>query len=127
MNAGGMLSLTCFATRVHNISGDVSIRWVGPDGIAITSGGSLQLESSQVSGNVNYLTLQFSPLYTSHGGVYTCESTFDSDSIRYTISTIEEVVVTGKHNQNMNETKNLTCLLSPLLICSTSPRDHHCC
>jgi len=96
MNAGEILSLTCFATRVHNISGDVSIRWVGPDGIAISSGGFVQLEPPQLSGNVRSLTIQFSPLYTSHGGVYTCESTFDSDSIMYTISTLEEVVVNGK-------------------------------
>ena len=94
-DVGEMISLTCFITRVHNISGDINILWTGPDGNLVDNINSVLLGTLQESGSVTSLSLQFSPLHTSHGGLYTCEATFTSQNIMYTVSALHEVIITG--------------------------------
>ncbi len=67
--------------------GTPTLQWTGPGGLA--GGGS---EGTQMNAGTTFtLTLTFSPLFTSHGGVYTCQSTVGSGAVNKTAMTTVSV------------------------------------
>ena len=77
------------------------IGWLSPEGETLTSAGGLTVGRQQVAGNPSRLTtymVQFSPLLTSHGGMYTCQATISSPygTIQQTEMTTQNVSVQSK-------------------------------
>ena len=62
--------LTC---TVEVGEGSPTVQWLDSDGV-VTTGGDITVGASDTSGTTTTLTLIFDPLYTSHGGEYTCQS-----------------------------------------------------
>ena len=58
--AGEMLTLTCRVTVVEGLTVQPDVEWVDSVSIVI------------INGSESTLDLEFSPLHTSHGGMYTC-------------------------------------------------------
>ncbi len=82
--AGQSYTLTC---EVDVGEGTPTLQWTGP---AVTTGEATNGTQMQ-SGTIFTLTLTFSPLNTSHGGVYTCQSTVGSDAVERTAMTTVNV------------------------------------
>ncbi len=85
-NAGEMLTLMCFVTRIANDIGNVLLQWLGPGGNQVASMGAVVVGSPLTSGAVTSLSLQFTTLFTSHGGEYTCQGVFSTHKLHYSIS-----------------------------------------
>ena len=94
-SAGETFSLTCSVTRGENASGDISLRWIGPDEIQVVSTNSIQVGPAVTSDAVTTLSLQFTTLLTSHGGQYVCEADLVSQDSTFTISALQDVIVRG--------------------------------
>ena len=69
---GENLTLTCYAMTAENVSGDINLQWIGPDGEQVISTESVAIGVPVRSGLVTSLILQFTDLRTSNGGQYTC-------------------------------------------------------
>ena len=93
--AGQSLVLTCSVTKVENITGNVDIQWIGPDGSEVTTGGSVTVGAPTTSGADTRLSLQFATLYTSDSGQYTCRGDLVSSNSTYTVLTMQDVIVQG--------------------------------
>ena len=79
--AGESFSLTCTVTLAvgDSLIGDPVVQWIGPDG------GSINSDTRHLMTNdstVTYVsTLEFTPVQTSHGGLYTCQATSTSGRV----------------------------------------------
>ena len=78
--AGQAINLTCTVTRGQNLSGTPDVQWLGPSGNVFLSGsnGIVVDDTAMVSNSTFVRTLQFTPVRTSHGGLYTCQAMADS-------------------------------------------------
>ena len=94
--AGEIFNLTCFITRAENITGNIVLQWIGPNGNQVVSNGSVIVGSPLTSQATTSLSLQFTPLFTSHGGEYRCLADLVSQDIMYTVSALQDVIVHGK-------------------------------
>ena len=87
--AGEALTLTCTVTEEEDITGIPAVTWLDPAGQTITSGGDLTVVH-QLAGLTTTLTLQFSPLRSSHSGLYTCRAELNEipyvETANYTLS-----------------------------------------
>ena len=93
--AGEALNLTCSVTRAENVTGDVRVQWIGPDGNQVVSSDSVLVGIPETSGAVTTLTLEFTTLSTSHGGEYRCQADLVSQEVMFTISALQDVTVRG--------------------------------
>ena len=75
--SGGVLNLTCSV----NVSIPPVVQWIYPNNTVITNSIRwINVGPPVRAGNITNLTLTFSPLLTSHGGQYTCQSRVDEAS-----------------------------------------------
>lgn len=93
--AGEMFTLTCSATRVGNFTGNVTLQWITPDGSQAVSTGSVVVGTALTSGEMTSLSLQFTTLFTSHGGEYRCQGQLVSQNTTYTVLALQDVIVRG--------------------------------
>ena len=86
--AGQAVNLTCTVTRGRNMSGTPDVQWLGPSGNVLLSGsdGIVVDDTATVSNSTFVRTLQFTPVRTSHGGLYTCQAMADSVNRRKAIN-----------------------------------------
>ena len=87
--AGGKYSFTCTVTSDF----PPTIKWLDPDGNEV-DGSDISITTNQpeLDGNTTTLVLNFDPLKTSHGGIYTCASQV-SDSLTGCMCNISFVLV----------------------------------
>ena len=77
--AGEMLTLTCRVTVVEGLTVQPDVEWVDSGGNAVPSGvNDVTVGNVTISGT---LEMEFSPLHTSHGGMYTCIASINIQSI----------------------------------------------
>ncbi len=78
--AGHQYMLHCTVTLGEGPSNDPAVTWFNPSGEPLSSEGPITLASqpSSQGSRVTTYIIKFSPLYTSHGGVYTCMATVTS-------------------------------------------------
>ena len=69
--AGSPYNLTCTVMVVNGLVVVPQVMWL-KNGVNGDIGQSVSSSSGVVSTNTTTLTLQFNPLYTSHGGQYSC-------------------------------------------------------
>ena len=69
--AGSPYNLTCTVMVVNGLVVVPQVMWL-KNGVNGDIGQSVSSTSGVVSTNTTTLTLQFNPLYTSHGGQYSC-------------------------------------------------------
>ena len=93
--AGELYTLICFITRAMDVTGDVILQWIGPDGTQVVSTGPVRVGVPLTSGATTSISLRFTTLLTSHGGEYTCRGNLVSQEIMYTISALQDVIVQG--------------------------------
>ena len=99
--AGQTYTLLCRVVLPDGLTTEPEVTWLSADGDTLTSAGEITVGRQQVSGNPSRLTtymIQFSPLLTSHGGMYTCQATVSSPfgTIQQTVSSARNVSVQGK-------------------------------
>lgn len=92
---GEMLTLICSITRAQDISGSVTVQWIGPEGSPVVNSDSVQVGTPLMTGRTTSLSLQFTSLFTSHGGEYTCQADLASQNMMYTISALQDVIIRG--------------------------------
>lgn len=79
--AGRTFTLLCRVVLPDGLTTQPQIAWLSPQGNTLTSEGEVTVGNQVVAGNPSRLTtymVQFSPLLTSHGGMYTCLATLSS-------------------------------------------------
>ena len=79
--AGEMYTLLCRVIVQEGSVSEADIIWLNPDGEPLTSEGEITVAIQPAIGNPTRLTtyaLHFSPVYTSRGGIYTCQATVTS-------------------------------------------------
>ena len=95
---GENLTLICNAVRVdNNMTGDVDLWWIGPDGEQVMSTESVDVGVPTTSGTTTSLVLQFTNLHTSNGGQYMCQSDVISDAETQSVSVTFDVIVQGMY------------------------------
>ena len=96
--AGGTYTLNCTATIATGLPGNptVSLRWLGPSGAAVTSGGGITLGTQATQGTTTTRTLTFNPVTVAHAGGYTCQATLSTPDAPTGNST-SNVSVIGKY------------------------------
>jgi len=92
---GELFTLTCSVTQVENITGLATIQWMGPDGNPVVDKGPIIVGTAEKKERVVTSSLKFNPLFTSHGGEYTCQGSLVSQSDTYTILARQDVIVRG--------------------------------
>ena len=97
-----MYTLQCTITVTQGVVGDLEVAWLDQDSQILTSQGEITTSIHPVVGGSSRITtyiLQFSPLRTSHGGVYTCQATSISQhqTIRETATHTRFVHVQSKY------------------------------
>ena len=92
---GGNLTLTCYAMRAENVTGDINLHWIGPDGEQLVTTESVAVGVPTTSGITTSLILQFTDLHTSNGGQYTCLCELISDGETLSVSVTSDVIVQG--------------------------------
>ena len=93
--AGETFYLICLATRAENVTGDINLQWIGPDGSQVMSQGLVVVGVPTTSGSITSLTLEFATLYSSNGGQYSCQSNLTYDHEGYSVSVTSDVIVQG--------------------------------
>ena len=86
--AGEAYMLVCTATVEEYLQGIPSLRWRLPGNTNNTSIGT-----QSTNGTVSNTKLSFTPLRTSHGGVYVCEATINITGISPESQTANETVL----------------------------------
>ena len=81
--AGQSYSLLCTVTVQDGPISDPHIMWLDPNGCPLSSEGAITIATqSAVDGpsqaRLTTYSISFSPLYTSNGGLYTCQATVTS-------------------------------------------------
>lgn len=92
---GENLTLICNAVRAENLTGDIDLQWIGPDGDQVMSTESVAVGVPTTSGTMTSLILQFTTLHTSNGGQYTCQSDLRFDGETQSVSVTHDVIVQG--------------------------------
>ena len=96
--AGDILALVCTISVTEGFS-DLQqapdVQWRGPSGMLIVSGGSVTVGNPVTFGSTTNLTVWFSPLYTSHGGRYTCQGSLDLQGDTVYVSVIQDIFIQG--------------------------------
>ena len=93
--AGETFSMECYITRAKNVTSDIFLRWIGPDGRQVISQGLVVVGIPTTSGSITSLTLKFATLYSSNGGQYSCQSNLTYDDEGYSVSVTSDVIVQG--------------------------------
>ena len=112
---GEMLTLTCSITRTGNETGSVLLQWIGPDGSQMVSMGAVVVGSPITSGATTSLSLQFTTLFTSHGGEYACQGVLTTQDSVYTIAALQDVIVQGNCSFDACMSKFLTLVTEGLI------------
>ena len=92
---GGNLTLTCYAIRGDNVTGDVNLQWIRPDGEEVVTTEFMAVGVPTTSGTTMSLPLQFTDLHTSNGGQYTCLCELISNGETLSVSVTSDVIVHG--------------------------------
>ena len=103
--AGEPLTLTCSVTRVDNVTGNVVLQWIGPDGAPLTSNETVTVGVPTTSGATTTISIHFSTLYTSNAGQYTCQGELISSDVMYTVLALQDIIVQGRFNHKPVELK----------------------
>ena len=101
--AGETFSLMCLAEDVVN-SLDMPAELVWQQNGTLQSGNGLLVNNSVALESFSFRTIIFDDVRTSHGGVYYCESTFNSRalSMPYVTSINYTLIVAGKRYTNLS-------------------------
>jgi len=81
--AGQTINVTCTVNRGSNVLETPNVQWLGP-GVNLLlseSGGIMVDDTTMVNSSTFSRTLRFTPVRTSHGGLYTCQSMADSVTV----------------------------------------------
>ena len=73
--AGETYRLTCTVSLEQELRESPVIEWIGPDGRVVQNGAQVDVSLSSSSSTTMTMTLLFSPLHTSHRGIYWCRAT----------------------------------------------------
>lgn len=92
---GGNRTLTCYATRADNVTGNVNLQWIRPDGEEVMTTEFVAVGVPTTSGATTSLPLQFTDLHTSNGGQYTCLCELVSNGKTLSVSVTSDVIVHG--------------------------------
>ena len=85
--------------------------WHRLDNSVVTNTDDITIGGPLTVGQVSNLTLQFSPLLTSHGGQYSCVVSLDVAGGSQTVVVTEQVVVEGESICTIHVR---TCMLNPM-------------
>ena len=91
---GENLTLICYAVKAENVTGDIDLQWIGPDGEQVINTESVAMGVPITSGAMTSLILQFTTLHTSNRGQYTCQFDLISDETQ-SVSVTSDVIVQG--------------------------------
>ena len=99
-DAGTSFTLLCSITIPRGVTTEPQIVWLSPAGNPMSSEGDVTVGNQPIIGNPSRLTtyiIQFSPLMTSHAGIYTCLVTLTSPfgTIEATATRSDNVTVQG--------------------------------
>ena len=99
--AGKTFTLFCRVILPDGLTAEPQISWLSPQGRVLVSEGELIVGNQVVIGNPSRLTtymVQFSPVLTSHGGTYTCQTTVSSPygTIEQSVTRAQNVTVESK-------------------------------
>jgi len=98
--AGDILALVCSISVTEGFSDlqqALNMQWRGPSGMMMVSGGSVTIGNPVTSGSTTNLTVWFSPLYTSHGGQYSCHGSLDLQDDTVYVSVIQDIFIQGSY------------------------------
>ena len=101
--AGQAYTLTCTATVAENLVVEPTLEWLDTDR-NVVGGDDITVRSPITTGTNTTLTLAFNPLYTSHGGRYTCRARINIPviSLSNNSETSDVVVVQSKSFEDVN-------------------------
>ena len=100
--AGDSLNLTCSAMIIpNNLITDPILTWSGP---------GVYQNSIQLHSGVSTLSISFSPLRTSHGGVYVCDVSLSIPEAEVNVSATKLIAINVQSELlSFNITVDLTC------------------
>ena len=105
---GSIQNLTCNVTLAQNLRERPVIDWVWPDGTRIENGTVEDLSVFSYSPSIT-LTLFFSPLRTSHGGIYCCRANvMDSDAGLFISTNYSYILIVPSELMNASLAKYCT-------------------
>lgn len=96
--AGSAYYITCTVSKPAGLLANPNITWINPSGMEIAGHvNNTQIENKTVIS----VTAMFSPLLTSHSGLYTCRASFSSQALMVplNISSVATVSVQSKLNK----------------------------
>ena len=100
--AGQAYTLTCTVTVVENLVVGPTLEWLDTD-TNIVGGNDITVGPPITTNTNSTLTLTFNPLYTSHGGRYTCRASINISAISLSNSNETfDVVVQSKSFKDVN-------------------------
>ena len=88
--AGQQYRIVCTVLFPTGITSQVNVRWYGANGLISSGEGIVVGEAMMSSGNIT-VSLEFSPLRTSHGGQFSCRTSITSNAAPYTYTRSSEV------------------------------------
>ena len=101
--AGQLYTLLCTVTVQNGPISDPQITWLDPAGLPLSSQGVITITTQPVldapfETRLTTYSLSFSPLYTSHGGQYTCQAivTSPQQTLQETSSAAHNLTVESK-------------------------------
>ena len=105
--AGDTFTLLCTVILPDGLETEPQITWLSPLGNMLASEGELTVGYQRVIGNPSRVTTymaQFSPVLTSHGGMYTCQATIRSlySTIQQSVSRTQNISVQSMLYLNKN-------------------------
>ena len=83
---GHDFGLICTVTMTLDLNAEPALEWLGPDGTPVLSEHNITVGTPMVDNNVTSLTLNFTPLNSSHGGEYTCKAAIIVSELNVTLS-----------------------------------------
>ena len=109
--AGQSYSLLCMVTIQNDPIPDPQITWLDPNGLPLSSEGEITITTQPFLDGPSQTRLttyriSFSPLHTSHGGLYTCQAevTSPQQTLQETSSATHNITVQGKDIYNTSGT-----------------------
>lgn len=82
--AGQNYSLTCTLELPEGINTPAVLQWLDSNG-PVSNGSGTTVGEPQLAGTTAVITVEFSPLRTSHSGHFTCRATVTSPALPYRI------------------------------------------
>ena len=103
---GHDFGLVCTVTMNVDLNADPTLEWVGPDGTPVLSEHNITVGTPMVDDNVTTLTLNFTPLNSSHGGEYICKATVSVPELSVTLSkrATRDLIVTSRCLHRVKQT-----------------------